>query len=258
MKVNDKLQSRDKPNKSRKILGISAGTVVGLAPLPVLLRDKITALSDSALTRKQEKLLGQAVGMDSFETIKKYANEIISKTGLKDKGLKIENKSPVKILKACFNPKSNTILINDKGFYPSVFLEIGHALNFHNSKFTKALLGIKKVCSKIVPIIGISGLVVKLLHNKKASKNKSAFEKAKDFYSDNAAAILCSAYVPILLEEGIASKKALKLAKPYLTKSQHQKHIKFLSLAFCSCLMIPIMFASATNLGVFVKNKITK
>lgn len=258
MKVNDKLQNNDKPNNSRNVLGISAGMVVGLAPLPVLLRDKITALSDSALVRKQEKLLQQAINMDSFENIKRYADEIIFKTGLKDKALKIKDINSANILKARFHPKSNIILINNKGFYPSVFLEIGHALNFHSNKLTKSLLRIKKVCSKCVPIIGISGLVVKLLHNKKTSKNKTLLEKTKDFYSDNAAAILCSAYVPILIEEGLASKKALNLAKPYLTKIQHQKHIKFLSLAFCSCLMIPIMFATATNLGVFVKNKIKK
>lgn len=256
MNISNTLQNNDKQNNSRKVLGISAGMAVGLCPLPVLLRDKITALSDKALLKKQEKLLQQAACMDSFEKIKKYADEIILKTGLKNRGLEIQNKRSSNLLRARFSPESNIILINDKSLYTSVFKEIGHALNFHNSKLTKSLLKMKKVCSKIVPIIGISGLVVKLLHNKKEVKNKPMLENIKDFFSDNAAAILCLTYVPILIEEGIASKKALKLAEPYLTKAQQQKHIKLLLLSFCSCLMIPIMFASATNLGVFVKNKI--
>lgn len=258
MKVNNKLQNNDKPSNSRKALGISVGMVVGLCPLPVLLRDKITALSDTALAKKRERLLAKANDMDSFENIKKYADVIISKTILKDKKVKIKDENAPKLLRAGFIEKDNAILISNKSLYTMVFQEIGHALNFHNGGVTKFLLKAKNVCSKMVPIIGISGLVVKLLHNKKTSENKSVLEKAKDFYSNNAALILCSAYVPILLEEGIASKKALELAKPYLTKLQHQKHIKLLFLSFCSCLMIPILFASATNLGVFTKNKIIK
>lgn len=258
MKVSNTLQNKDKQNNSRKALGISAGMAVGLAPLPVLLRDKITALSDKALVSKHEKLFKQATDMGSFENIKKYADEIILKTGLKGRGLEIQTKRSLNVLRARFNPESNFILVNDRSLYSLVFQEIGHALNFHNSKYTKFLLKMKKVCSKIVPIIGVSGLVVKLLHNKKMSKNKTLTEKAKDFFSDNAGQILFLTYVPILLEEGIASKKALKLAEPYLTKSQQQRHIKLLLLSFCSCLMIPIMFATATNLGVFAKNKITK
>lgn len=258
MKISDKLQNNDKSNNSKNALGIGVGTTIGLSPLPILLRDKITALSDKALLKKQERLLNKAIEMDSFENIINYADNIILKTSLKDKGVKIKRENHSNILCARFNPKSNTILINDKSFYASIFKEIGHALNFHNGKSTKFLLKMKKVCSKIVPIIGISGLFVKLLHNKKTSKNKTKFEKTKDFIRDNAGKILFLTYVPILIEEGIASKKALNLAKPYLTKLQQQKHMKNLSLAFCSCLSIPIMFATATNLGVFAKNKITK
>lgn len=253
MKVADNTQN-NKPSTSRKVLGIGAGIVVGLCPLPVLLRDKITASFPKALEHKQRRLLAKAEEFDSYENIEKCAKEIISNEGLT--GVEIKRDNSTKLLLARFNPKSNAIQINEKGFYPSVFQEIGHALNFHNGGFTKFLLRTKGICARVVPLIGISGLFVKVLHNKTDSKNKSAFEKAKDIYSDNAALTLCSAYVPILLEEGLASKKALKLSKPYLTKAQQEKHIKFLILSFCSCLMIPVLFASATNLGVYTKNKI--
>lgn len=257
MKINNKLQNNDKSNNSRNALGIGVGITIGLSPLPILLRDKITGLSDKAFLEKQERYFNRSMEMDSFENIIKTADDIILKTGLKDKGVELRTEKTSNILRAHFNTKSNNILINDKSFYVSVFKEIGHALNFHNGNSTKLLLKTKKVCSKIVPIIGISGLFVKLLHNKKTSENKTIFEKTKDFISDNAGPILFLAYVPILLEEGVASKKALTLAKPYLTKLQHLKHVKNLSLAFISCLSIPIMFATATNLGVFAKNKIT-
>lgn len=255
MKVADNTQN-NKPSTSRKVLGIGSGIVVGLCPLPVLLRDKITASLPKALESKQRRLLVSAEEFDSFENIERYAEEIILNSGLKDKKVEIKNENSPKLLLARFNPKNNAILINERGFYPSVFQEIGHALNFHAGGFSKFLLRTKGICARIVPIIGISGLFVKVLHTKTDSKNKNIWEKAKDIYSDNAALTLCSAYVPILLEEGLASKKALKLAKPYLTKAQQQKHIKFLILSFCSCLMIPILFASATNLGVYTKNKI--
>lgn len=257
MKISNKLQNNDKSNNSRNALGIGVGITIGLSPLPILLRDKITALSDKALLEKQERLLNNAMSMDSFDNIIKVADDIILKTGLKNNGVKIIKEKSSNILEARFNPKSNIILINDKSFYVSVFKEIGHALNFHNGNSTKFLLKTKKICSKIVPIIGISGLFVKLLHNKKTSKDKTMLEKTKDFFSNNAGPMLFLTYVPILIEEGIASKKALKLAKPYLTKIQHQKHMKNLLLAFSFCLSIPIMFATATNLGVFAKNKIT-
>lgn len=257
MKINNKLQNNDKSNNSRNTLGIGVGATIGLSPLPILLRDKITALSNKTLHEKQARLMNKAKEMGSFENIIKDADDIVFKTGLKSNGVKIRKETSSTILYAHFNPKSNTILINDKSFYVSVFKEIGHALNFHNGNSTKFLIKMKKVCSKIVPIIGISGLFIKLLHNKKTSKNKTKFEQTKNFISDNAGPILFLTYVPILLEEGIASKKALKLAKPYLTKLQHLKHMKNLSLALSSCLSIPIMFATATNLGVFAKNKIT-
>lgn len=256
MKVDNNTQNNNKPSNSRKALGIGAGLVVGLCPLPVLLRDKITASFPKALEAKQRRLLTRAEEFDSYETIEKYAKEIISNEGLNGVEIKRDNSS--KLLIARFNPKDNKILINEKGFYPSVFQEIGHALNFHNGGFTKFLLRTKGICARVVPLIGISGLFVKVLHNKSDSKNKNLWEKSLDFYSDNAALTLCSAYVPILLEEGLASKKALKLAKPYLTKVQQEKHIKFLILSFLSCLMIPVLFASATNLGVYTKNKIIK
>lgn len=258
MKVNTTFQNNnDRPDLSRQALGITAGLVVGLSPLPILLRDKITASSDSTLIKKQEKLLSIAEEMDSFENIKKYADDIIAQSELlKGKGVSIQDKYPAKMLRTRFDAKNNVILVNSKSIYTSVFQEIGHAINFHSGGFMKSLLAVKKTIAKIVPIIGISGLVVKLLHNKKQNKNKTFFEKAKDFYSDNAGAMLFSAYAPILLEEAIASKNASKLAKPYLTKLQHQNHIKKLTFAFCACLSIPIMFATATNLGVYTKNKI--
>lgn len=258
MKVNTTFQNNnDKSNLPKQALGITAGLVVGLSPLPLLLRDKIATSSESAFLKKQEKLLNSAKEMDSFENIRKYADDILSKPELENKRIKIQDKYPEKMLRTRFDLKNNVVLVNSKSGYTSVFQEIGHAINFHKGGFTKSLLSIKKPVAKIVPIIGISGLVVKLLHTKKKNKNKTFFEKTKDFYSDNAGAILFAAYGPILLEEAIASKNAAKLAKPYLTKLQHQNHIKKLCFAFVACLSIPVMFATATNLGVYTKNKIT-
>lgn len=289
MKVSEKPQNNNQTSSSKKVLGITIGGAIGLSPVAIGVKNSLTLISDKSVDNKRKFFSKFAPEIDEYKKIRAYADDIIDKKGLKSKGLTIQIYTPENLkkikplpekasigekflyirlfnrvktlaygLNAFFIPKMNKIKMNDKSLYSSVFHEIGHALNFNSSKSMKFIQNIRTISTISLPVIGISSLFLRLFHNKKQSENKTKWEKTKDFISNHSGKILFLTFSPILIEEGVASIKGIKLAKPYLSRLQHKQHIKNLSLALGSYLLIPVVFASATNIGIFAKNKITK
>lgn len=287
MRVSENRTENNQPSAMRKVTGITVGAAIGLYPTVATVKSILTPITDKRMIKNKKNMANVCLPMDSFDTVKKLAEDIITKTGLKDKGVTLEVFTPESIktsplsesatlrqkmtdtinkniekqiangLNACFRPKQNNIRINDKGFYSTVFHEIGHALNFNDSNFMRFLQKNRGKSMIATPIVAVGGLFVGLFHNKKSSKNKNNEHKTMaDFIHNNAGKLTFLAFLPVLLEEGMASIKGIKLAKPYLTEKQHKLHIRNLSIAYCSYLFTPIILGGAVALGIFVKDKI--
>lgn len=289
MKVNEKSRTDSRPSTSRIVTGVTVGAAIGLSPI-FIIKEMLTPISDEKLAKNKQKIQKLILPIDTFENIKKYADDIILKTGLRDKGVRIQISTPeslkinplpksanflkrinnllnTNVIKstangtnAFFRRSKNVVTINDKGLYSAVFHEIGHALNFNNSKFMSFLQKNKTFSMIGLPIVAFGSLLVGLFDNKE-SKNKKTeteteTETVVDFIHDNAGKLTFATFLPVLIEEGMASIKGVKLAKPYLDKVQHQLNIKNHLIAFSSYLQVPIIFAGAVVLGLFAKDKI--
>lgn len=288
MKVNGTKSENNKPSPLRKAVGITTGAVIGLTPGIRIIKSMVTPISEDTLKMYKMFTNIEVDPIGKFEKIKSYAEDIIEKTGLKTKGVKLqvltpetikkieplaEDSSPiVKIIKsintnarkqtsyglnAMFLPIENTIFVNNENTYVGIFHEIGHALNFNNTRILKALQLCRTLTMFSLPVVAFCSLAVGLFSNKKhPKKDKDNPENIIDFIHNNAGKLTFSAFLPILIEEGTASVKGIKLAKPYLNLAQNQMHKSRLFKEFRGYLSIPLIFAGSVALGIFVKDKI--
>lgn len=293
MKIDE--QKRDNNYYLRQTAGISAGATVALTPKVYKIKKLLTPLSETAIEKKKIKVSQIFPVFDTFENIKKYADDIIDKTGLRQKNVRIsvwttetlkklkplappttlyerikyiESDNRRKIwangLNASFIPNKkgvinrNFIIINNERLYFAVFHEIGHALNANSDKLsTKMLVKAKKLSKKNFLAVSLTCLGIGLFHNKKSpAKKKSKFQKTMDFVHNNAGKIIFLAFSPVILEEGLASIKGKKLAKSYLNTAQNKLHAKNLSLALFSYISMAVISSCAVTLGILVKDKI--
>lgn len=279
----------NQPSTARYAKGVVIGAAVGAAPAAGRLYLDFVPLSDDALNQIERRIKKRNVEFVTFDDTMEIANKILDKTGLKEKGVKIVTEEP---LKDKFIPKGDTlgkryaevrnynrhrilgigananynscakkISIGKKNWYNAVFHEIGHAMNYADGGF---LNNLHKYFSRLrpsnIPLVGMACLAVGLLHNKnkeKPSKDKSLPEKTADFIHDFAGEITFLSLIPQLIEEGRASLKGAKLAKPYLTEAQHKSHVKILfKHSFCSYLKGAAATSFAVAIGIYVKDKI--
>ena len=136
-------------------------------------------------------------------------------SGLKDKGVSFVdarnviglNSSYVNGTNACFRPADKKVILNADKIAVSGFHELGHAMNSTMGKLTK-------YSKKLIPIgLSVSALMgyIALFNNnhpKDEEKTSLAFK-----VRDNAGKIAFLGFVPLLIEEAMASIKGIKLAK---------------------------------------------
>ncbi|MDD3436320.1 MAG: hypothetical protein PHC64_04105 [Candidatus Gastranaerophilales bacterium] len=288
---NQQKQTENKPESStlRKVLGISLGTVAG-AILPY--NTFKTAISTCDVTTKGIILQFHHFTMpdiDSFSHNKEAAENALERTGLKGKGVKlfIANKNNVAEIKniiagdfphcypfrnriiesfaqqcsnginACYTEKEKNIIINSKELFSAVFHEIGHAMNANNSIFMKLIQKAKRITPFGVPIVGLGFLAMGLLHKTKPEeKDKSKFEKSKDFIKNNAGKLTFLTFLPMLIEEGAASIKGLKLAKKCFKPEQVTRLSKNYLFAYSTYFTVAVLSSLLISLGIKIKDKI--
>lgn len=276
----------------RKLTGGSLGVAVGAIPTYLVIKDAFSKVSDS-----DSKMLGNLMtrlmpDIDTFSKTKTNADEILKTSGLNDKGAKlfITNKESANELtqileeavpksfpcrekyithvtdvfttglNAAYMEKKNLILINDKNLYSSVYHEIGHALNANNSFIFKNLQKLRGILTPFgAPILGLGFLAVGIFHkNKPQKENNSSDSKTMDFVKNNAGKLTFATCLPMLIEEGAASIKGLKEAKPYLDAVQYKNLSKNYKRAFGSYFVTTAVLSGAIALGILIKDKITK
>ena len=154
---------------------------------------------------------------------------------------------------ACYISFANKILIPGKGLNIAGFHEMGHALN-GISKCGRILQRTHIAGLFMLPVIGLTALI----KTKKApgEKPEGNFDKATTFVKNNAGALTFAAFIPTLLEEGLASIKGNKLAKQFLSPELAQKVAKANKFAFLTYLTSAIISSVGLHYGVKVKDYI--
>lgn len=251
-------------------------------------------VSDVAL--KSMKNISQLTEND-FIMLQNSAQEALSRTGLKEKGVDIlrsNDKKTIDIIKtelnlnkltkgcsdsvknivaevrasiyktgsnAAFFPKTNKIILPEKLLQTSVFHEMGHALNCNDGKILK-LLQKSRYVSKFAPIVI---LMISLLNKRKTtdepSNNKSV--RILDGIKKNAGKLTTLAMLPTVLEEGIASLRGDKIARGLvkdgkLTKEILNKVRLNNVIGFATYVLSVVATVLSTKLAIKFKDNIQK
>jgi len=177
----------------------------------------------------------------------------------------IQNKKRVrKLLKSvtngCFDPFSNRIFTAKPA---SVLHEIGHAINKNTSFLTRIPQNLTLISKgALIPLAILTAILTKKpqkLDNEETN-NKSSFKKLKEFVHNHIGLTLAGLSVPLLIEEGLASSRAIKFVNSSKTLSETIKnqHNKVLKMAYGSYLIGTAILVCVASLTVFVKDKIIK
>ena len=114
---------------------------------------------------------------------------------------------------ACFKPRTNQILVNTENMYVAAFHEMGHAMNKF-SKFGNILQKCRTMRALAVPILAIAAFKPQKAEGQRSS---GVIDSTTTFIKNNAGKLAFAAFLPTLIEEGMASFKGAKLAKPHLS-----------------------------------------
>lgn len=285
MKIDNKPKENYQPSTSRQIAGIAAGSLVFAIPVPFAIKNKITPISDKKIEKQKNIIQKFIKEIDSFETIKNHACNIILESGLKEKGVKlvIWSKDDLKKMKPLPEPKTfsqkikytkiknlykvmsngtnayferirNNVHINKKNLYSAVFHELGHAENFH-SKSTRWLSILRNKSKRATPYVALGCFAVGVFAKKKGKDEKKDF---KNFVHDNAGKLTFLVFSPIIIEEALASLRGFSMAKKYLSTAQQKFHIRNQAFALSTYVLHGMILAMAPTLGLFIKDKVAK
>ena len=274
-----------KPEMSAKIAGALAGyTAFGTIV-------STTSPQISRFCQEQMQQLQSSIPQDTFETVRKGMGRVIEETGLLDKGVRLikageENREVVSEIlssdlnrgiarflpksykdmqKQCvlrqveeganafFSQASNTVVVPKKGIELAFFHEVGHALNANKSTLTKILQKCRPLIILATPI-----LLIGLLKDKKApdEKPKNKLDKATTFIKENAGKLSFAAFVPMLLEEGLASLRGNKLSKQFFDSDIAKNVAKSNGYGFLSYLGMATAFSVGTVLAIKIRDSI--
>ena len=131
---------------------------------------------------------------------------------------------------ATYLKRIDVIVINKDKYSVAAFHEMGHALNKHFSKIAKCLNKLKTPMAILTPII----MATALFKRKKVEGEKPDgwFDKTTTFIKNNCAKLTFAAFLPKILEEGLASLQGAKLAKGLVPSQQFKKLNKMQTAAW--------------------------
>ncbi len=154
---------------------------------------------------------------------------------------------------AFFMPVTNKIVLPKSGCESAVFHEMGHAMNANLSKFGKYL----QKCRPLAIMADVMFLIALLKTKKeKDEKPKGFVDKTTDFIKNNVGKLSFLAFVPAILEEGLASYKGEKLAKNFLSADLMKKVVKTNRVGLLSYTCFALVTALAARLGVQIRDEI--
>jgi len=154
---------------------------------------------------------------------------------------------------AFFAPLSKKIVMPDKSLGLAFFHEAGHAINANLSKFGKVLQKCRPLAALAIPIA-----LIGLCKTKKAPNEepKGIIDKVTTFIKNNAGKLTFASFMPIVLEEGLASIHAQKMAKSLLSPELAKKVAKTNAWGFATYAGLAVLAGLGSWLGVKVKDAI--
>lgn len=155
---------------------------------------------------------------------------------------------------AMHSGSKNKVYIPEKGLDLAILHELGHACNRHFSK-TFGLIRKMKKLKFISPAIIIIALFAKT-KNKKRKNN--IFNKITHFIKYNAGKIILLAMAPTLIEEAMASIRAKRFARKYLTPQLAQKVVRGNRFGYSTYLLTALTLSLGTAAAVKVEDLIAK
>ncbi len=237
---------------AQNVCALSAAGVVAatskLGNLPQDTIDVIHAASEKALELGEVKNKGV-----SFEWLKQSGKKL----NLFEKFKIISN--PARILEAIQEGLNAGYARNNKIYMPEnkvsflAFHEIGHSINFNNSKFWKGMQKLRMPALTLASLPMIYGAISK---ESKAENGKELNKKQKinNFIRNNAGKLSFATMLPVLAEEGMATIRGQKLANQLLPKNIARKVLKGNAVAYTSYLITALGFAAAAYTAVKVKD----
>ena len=267
-------QKYQKPWELKESVGVAAGLGATTAAQYLSLPVGMWAIE------KMQKLGKSCSDADVVE-IRKGLDKALDVSGMKAKGVTIKDYAgtPIKNEKlsilgrvkqtildqnigaaisegrnAGYSSTANKVMINTEKLGPAGFHEIGHAINFNNSKFWRALQKYRL----FAPYVALSIAGVAILKRKKADGEKPTgfFDRTTTFIKNNAGKLAFGAMVPMLAEEVMASVRGNKLAKSLLSPELAKKVIKMNGLGALGYVGAAAAVGLAATLGSKVRDKI--
>lgn len=258
------------------VAALTAASAVqsGILPAQLLGADKMSKIS-------------RTLDKDKVEIANKAADDVLNKlTNLGKKGVKIHNYQkaginitgvPDRVLEitnplfatakgknALFlnkaipaaNLAANSVVINKDKLSLAAFHELGHAYNFNNSKFWKAMQNLR------TPSIALAGAFALLPALAKEIKPKdgeelTTKEKINNGLRKASPALAFLSMTPMLLEEGKATLRGNKWAKELLNPEMYKKVVKSNRYGYFSYMATAASFALMAFVGKKVKDKMT-
>lgn len=252
------------PSTGAQVGGVLAGSTalmtmsLGSTPIAIPFIKGLKYQNKNVDTVEITKTLETAIQKTGLEqsgvTLYKLSEKNALKTSNKFKQFIADWTNPItasaKGNNAAFDHYTNSILINPEKMGLAGFHEIGHAINFNQSKFWKIMQKSR------MPIMGLTGLIgfTSILKRKKevGERPNGAFDKITTFVKNNAGKLTLLVSTPILAEEIKASLRGNKLAKELLSPTMYKKVLKgngFGALSYLSSFLI-------TALSVVTASKI--
>lgn len=214
------------------------------------------AFNDSGLASKGVRYVNAA--NLTGEQITNYSNEVLSKwvqklpTPIKEMFVESTLGTIKSGKNAIFLPGTNQILVNTEKLSVASFHEMGHAMN----KFSK-IGNILQKCASMqklsIPIILIAAFKPKKAEGEKAN---GVIDKTTTFIKNNAGKLAFATFLPTLLEEGLASVKAAKIAKPHLSADMFKKLNIVNGKAFLTHLGVAAASALTAKAASWIHDKI--
>ena len=269
-----------KPGAGAVIGGVVAGTTVqGLTGIP----QNIVA---PKIMNKMESICS-SISAEECAQVDKAAAQLLKDSGLEAKGVNIikataENTEEVSkimskeidsgILKhlpeelkdflgkfycnqtktgknAFYAPASKMVVIPEEKLRLSVFHEAGHGMNANLSTIGKILQKSRSMTLLAIPIAMIA-----MFKTQKApgEEPKNKVDKATTFIKNNAGKLTFATFLPVLLEEGLATIKGNSYAKKFLSPEVAKKVAKTNAFGFSSYLMA----ATLSGFGIYIGTKV--
>ena len=262
---------KEKSSKTN-IKAAALGTIGGLAGGSIA--QNVCALSAAGVVAATSKLGN--LPQDTIDIIHAASEKALELGEVKNKGVSIEwlkqsgkklnlfekfkiISNPARILEAIQEGLNAGYARNNKIYMPEnkvsflAFHEIGHSINFNNSKFWKGMQKLRMPALTLASLPMIYGAISK---ESKAENGKELNKKQKinNFIRNNAGKLSFATMLPVLAEEGMATIRGQKLANQLLPKNIARTVLKGNSVAYTSYLITALGFAAAAYTAVKIKD----